>query len=128
MADDETESQEKETVAGARAQRRVGCGLTSFLCGAGAIGGAVYLLDGWNAMGGAGRAAAIMFVVLGTLMVLPLLALLALKLVIKLFFRKLGKTLKGASEQAIADTQAIYGSIHEFRDATAADFDALDMG
>ena len=103
-----------------------GCALGSFVWGAVMIGVGVYLMNRWDALGGLTRAGAVALVVLGTLLVLPLLFVLALRIAISIFVNRAMKGLAEGAEEILAGTRAMYDKVHEFRDATPDDFEGLD--
>lgn len=110
-----------------------GCFSNALIVGGLALVGGTYLLQKWNTLQGAGKAGAIVLVVLGTLMVLPFILLLAFKLFVR---RLLGKAaadlgvaaseLSKAGADIVANNKRLFQSQHEYRDAVESDFQSLD--
>lgn len=109
-----------------RKRGAAGCGAGMFLLGAAAVAGGAYLMSRWGALGGAGKAGAIVLVVVGTLLATPFLLLMALKLAMKLFFGWAKRQLGKAGADMLGQTRAMYDTLHEFRDAEPDDFEGLD--
>ena len=106
--------------------KKTGCGAVAFIAGAGAITGGVMLMNRWAELGGVARAGAVMLVVVGTLLTLPVLLVAALKLVILLFMRRALKGFAGAGQEMLNGARAMYERVHEFRPATEEDFADVD--
>ena len=104
-----------------------GCSLGAFVWGAVMIGVGVFLMNRWEALGGASRAGAVALVVVGTLLVLPLVLIGALRVVVRVLFRRAMKTFSKSAEGIVANMRSMYEKEHEFREATPADFEGLDV-
>lgn len=126
---------------GAQPQQRrgVGCLPLLLLLGGAAIGYGAYQMSGWSYLDGGGKAFAVIMVVLGTLMLLPALVMIIILIVAKTMLSRLqrqiqqvGDDFAKATEEAagtiVDESRAMYSQIHEFRDATDADFAGLDLG
>ncbi len=129
MSEDEIDKTDGE-----KPKRRVfGCGLVVLLLGLAALGGGVHLMGRWDALNGSGKAGAIILIILGTLLLLPFIIVVALRVIIGLVVGKVTKELSKAGEELkkaggafVAQNKALYGSIHEFRAAEDDDFEELD--
>ena len=108
------------------APQRPGCSTTLLFMGIAAIAGGSYLMSRWEALPGGGKAGAVVLIVLGTIWVVPFFLLLAARIFIKRALGKLTRDLTDAGQRIIEDNKALYGQIHQYRAATAADFSALD--
>jgi hypothetical protein len=117
-----------------RAGGKGGCAMALLLAGALLLWAGVQLMQRWDTLGGGGKSGAIVLLVLGTLVLLPFVLLGAGYLVLKSYLRRvqgeMGKAfeeLKQAGGAMVADTKALYETIHEFRPAEEDDFDDLDV-
>ena len=97
------------------------------------LGGGVYLMNRWDAMGGSGKSGAIILIVLGTLILTPFVLMMVVKIALKYWVGKLTKDLGDAfkglgepGEQMVAANKAMYEKIHQFRSADEEDFDLVD--
>jgi len=137
MADDDIDKSEEAEISGGEDtsddSNAPGCGRWIFLTGGLLLGGGVYLLNRWDAINGAGKAGAVILVLLGTLILLPFAIWFAIRIWLKVFMGKITKELKGAMEELskaggdmVAGNKAMYGTIHEFRPASDEDFESLD--
>ncbi|HEY7088721.1 MAG TPA: hypothetical protein VH518_11570 [Tepidisphaeraceae bacterium] len=106
--------------------RKPGCITIAFVLGLAALGGGGWLMSHWDQLGGFGKSGAIMLTVFGSILILPLILIGVVFVVIKYFFHRLGKELNKGAGSIIANTKAMYDRIHEFRDATDADFAKVD--
>jgi hypothetical protein len=118
-----------DTPDGQGAKKAGGCGVVAFVLGAALIGYGVYLMGKWGQLGGGTRAGSVVLIVVGTLLTLPLLLIIALRIVIKVVVgRAIRDVTEAAAEMAKAGNdivdggRAMYGQPHEYRDATDADF------
>ncbi|MDB5293522.1 MAG: hypothetical protein JWL69_4763, partial [Phycisphaerales bacterium] len=112
-----------------------GCLARAFLFGAAAIAVGAYLMGRWAMLPGPARAGAVVLTVLGTLAVLPYLMLLFFKLVVRRMLGNVAEELSSmrdgllkSGQQIVGNNKAMYGEIHEYREATDADFTPLDRG
>src|SRR4029078_13672412 len=101
-----------------------GCGLGLISAAVAALSGGVYLMTKWPTLNGAGKTAGVMLIVIGTLMLMPFLFVLAVKIVLRVFFQKLVKDIANASKDVmkagsdlVEQNKAMYGQLHDFRDA-----------
>ncbi len=104
-----------------------------FLSGIVSVAGGAFLLNRWETLNGAARSAGIILVVLGTLALLPFVVLLTIRIVLKVVLGKVAKDLsksmeelKKAGADMVAGNKALYGQIHDFRNARDEDFAAVD--
>ena len=111
-----------------------GCATVMLLVGAALVGGGVYLMNRWDRLGGAGKGGAVVLVVFGTLLALPFLLLVALKVIVKVLLgrvtkelRKAGQELSEAGEEMLQGNKALYENVHQFRAAEEDDFEFLDL-
>src|SRR5690242_18565093 len=102
--------------------QRPGCSTTLLFLGIAAIAGGIYLMGRGEALPAAGKAGAVVLVLLGTLWVLPFLLLMALRIFIRRTVGKLGKDFAEAGRRIVRDGKAMWGGIHEYRAATEMDF------
>ena len=109
-----------------RGRRGPGCGWTMFLLGGVAVGAGAYLMNGWDALPGYGKAGAVVLTVLGTLLMLPTVLFLALKLLMWVILGRLTKGARGVVESMMKLNQGLYGKVHEFREADEDDYDSAD--
>jgi hypothetical protein len=112
-----------------------GCLAQGFLIGAAAIAVGAYLMGRWATLPGPARAGAVVLTVVGTLAVLPYLILLIFKLVVRRMLGNVADELSSVRDgflksgrQIVGANKAMYGEIHEYREATDADFTPLDRG
>jgi hypothetical protein len=131
VADEEDDEKDEKDDSGS--SKKPGCGTAMFLSGIAAVAGGGYMLNRWETLNGAARSAAIILVVLGTLALLPFVLLLAVRVIFKVVFGKLAKDLgksmeelKKAGGDMVAGIKALYGQIHEFRNADDEDFESVD--
>jgi hypothetical protein len=119
-----------ENIAGQPARRRwkFGCVPRAFVVGALFMGTGIWLMTRWETLGGAAKAGAVMLVVFGTLLMLPLVLIALAAVVIRYWFRRVTKDLEKATADMTGQTKAMYDRIHEFRDATNEDFKDVDQG
>jgi hypothetical protein len=108
--------------------KRPGCLTYLALIGGVALGGGVYLMGHWDALGGPSKSSAVVLVVIGTLTLLPPLLVLGLGIVMRVMLGKIGKEFADAAKQMVDANKSMYGGVHEFRPAEADDFDGLDRG
>jgi hypothetical protein len=109
-----------------RRRWKFGCLPRAFLIGAIAMGSGVWLMNRWNTLGGGSKAGAVVLVVIGTILMLPMIAIGIGALVLRYFLGRLGKELRKTDEAMIGAAKAMYGKIHEFRPATDEDFEDVD--
>lgn len=127
--DDDSDDRDVEQGNGRRRKNGVrGCGMAMFLLGGVAIASGIYLMGRWDALPGIGRAGAVVLTVLGTLLVLPILLALTFKLVMRLLLGRLTKGMRGAVQSMVTMNEGLYSQVHEFRAATADDFESTDRG
>src|SRR4051812_42647280 len=82
---------------GAKAKKRTpGCFLVAALFAAGTLSGGIYLLTQWNALGGGGKAAAVVLVVIGTLFAAPIVIIGGIYLGLRIFIGRITKDLTNA--------------------------------
>src|SRR5688572_15827646 len=110
-----------------------GCATVMLLVGAALVGGGVYLMNRWDRLGGAGKGGAVVLVVFGSLLALPFLLLVALKVIVKVLvgrvtkeLKKAGQELSEAGEEMLEGNKALYENAHQFRAADEDDFEDLD--
>lgn len=111
-----------------RKSANFGCFTKALLIGSAAVGGGVYLMGRWETLPGAGKAGTIVLIVLGTLLVLPFILLMAVKLFIKRAIGEVAKQLKDVGGDILQNNKELFETLHDYRDATDADFDGLDRG
>jgi hypothetical protein len=91
------------------------------------MGTGIWLMNRWNTLGGGGKAGAVMLVVVGTLLMLPLILIGVAVLVFKHILHRATRNMEQMSHDAAEVIgKAVYDRIHEFRDATETDFDRVD--
>jgi hypothetical protein len=105
---------------------KFGCIPRAFLIGVVSMGTGVWLMNRWETLGGGGKTGAVVSVVIGTLLMLPLALITVGALIVKYFFHRLSKELSKAGEGIVGTSKAMYDKIHEFRDATDKDFENVD--
>ncbi|HEX8916601.1 MAG TPA: hypothetical protein VF796_29895 [Humisphaera sp.] len=117
---------DEEQAGDGEPQRRQGpgCAWTSFALGAVLVVGSVGLMNRWESLPGYGRVLAIVAAVFGTLLVTPMLALLALKLVLRLLFRKIARDIGTAAKGMVDLGKVMFAPRHEYRPATPDDIPA----
>src|SRR5205823_13812548 len=91
MSAEETDQTEQTKDDDKPKRRILGCGTGVFLAGAAALAGGVYLMGKWDAIGGSAKASAIILVILGTLLLLPFIIVIGLRVIIKLVLGKVTK-------------------------------------
>lgn len=123
---DEREQDDSETPAKRKPGAGPGCAAMMFVLGVVAIVGGGYLMGRWDALGGAGKAGSVMLVVAGSLLALPLLGLLVLRLAMFLLVGWMKRKLGSIGANMLGQTRALYEKLHEFRPAAEADFEGLD--
>lgn len=118
-------------------RKALGCVVFLLIAGVSLFSGGIYLMQGWNEAGGLARTGAIVLVIAGSLVLLPLVIVLIALAVIRIIAGKVKKavdglkssvesTLAGPAKDIIAMNKAMYGTIHEFRPAVEGDFEGLD--
>ena len=109
-----------------------GCAMIATLLGTVMLGGGISLLNRWNTLGGGGKSAAIILVILGTLVLLPFVLMLGIKYFVKWWVGSMVKDFEsatkdmmaaGAGDDMVAGNKALYETIHTFRAAEEEDFD-----
>lgn len=123
---DEREQDDSETPAKRKPGAVPGCAAMMFVLGFVAIVGGGYLMGRWDVLGGAGKAGSVMLVVAGSLLALPLLGLLVLRLAMFLLVGWMKRKLGNIGADMLGQTRALYEKLHEFRPAAEADFKGLD--
>ena len=105
--------------------RRPGCGVMSALLGGAALAGGVHLMNTWDHANGVGRAAAVVLVMLGTLLLIP--AALSLLLLAGVWYvkRRVARVV-GPMMAMIGQQSSLWADDQQHRPAVAADFAALD--
>src|SRR5687767_4605276 len=90
-------------------------------------------MNRWERLPGAGKGGAVVLVVLGTLLALPFLLLVAMKVIVKVLLgrvtrelKKAGQELSEAGEEMLLGNKALYEDVHQFRAADEDDFESLD--
>lgn len=130
MVQDESDEREEQDDSETPAKRKPGavpgCAWMLFVLGVAAIVGGGYLMGRWDALGGAGKAGSVMLVVAGSLLALPLLGLLVLRLAMFLLVSWMKRKLGSIGANMLGQTRALYEKLHEFRPAAEADFEGLD--
>jgi hypothetical protein len=111
---------------GAAGPGAAGCALRAAIVATVSIASGIYMMSHWTSLGGGGKAAAVVLVVVGTLLALPVIILLALRLVVQVFVRRVQRQLAEAGAKIVGDARAMYADVHEYREAADADFDGLD--
>jgi hypothetical protein len=103
-----------------------GCLFKCAVLSVAAFVGAVYTMSHWATLGGGAKAGAVMLIVVGTLLAMPVAILVGLNLFFHVLARRLSKQLKTVGDQIVGSARAMYGQAHEYREATEADFAGLD--
>jgi hypothetical protein len=118
---DENEDGEKTSKV-----KKPGCLVYTTALGIAALVGGIYLMGRWDSLAGGAKGGAVVLVVLGTLMLLPVLIVVGIGIVMKVLVGKIGKGLSGAAQEMIAANKEMYGKVHEFRPADEEDFEDLN--
>ena len=103
-------------------RKPLGCWVMPALLALAFLGLGGWLLGHWNAIPGVGKVAAIMLVVIGTLIMIPVLIWLAIVITVRWFVGKVNT----AMGQAVQRRQAMYGTVHEFSPPNTEDWEELD--
>lgn len=111
---------------GKKSGTKPGCLLITSIAAIAVLGGGTYLMTRWEEIPGIGKAGAVILIVLGTLLLLPVLLMVALKVFLHVFVGKIKKELSSLGDGILGDTRQMYETIHEFRDADEDDFHDLD--
>src|SRR5829696_2612130 len=82
--DDDDDAEAGEPEAAKAKSYKPGCATLMLLVGAALVAGGVYLMNRWERLPGAGKGGAVVLVVFGTLLAMPFLLLVALKLIVKM--------------------------------------------
>jgi hypothetical protein len=117
----------------AKKRGSLGCLVLLLVIGIALLGAGVWLMQGWNQASASSRTGAIILVVMASLLILPAIIGLVVVLVMRIVVGKMAKAVEeigqgfaGSAKGIIELGERMYGSIHEFRPATEADFDGLD--
>src|SRR3954451_15418162 len=105
---------------GAAGPGAAGCALRAAIVATVSIASGIYMMSHWTSLGGGGKAAAVVLVVVGTLLALPVIILLALRLVVQVFVRRVQRQLAEAGAKIVGDARAMYADVHEYREAADA--------
>lgn len=115
----------QEHSAAARANAG-GCLLVMFISGAVAVAGSIWLFNGWDTLGGGGKAGAVLLCVAGAMFLLPPLLMLGIKIAVRILLRRVAGQFNRAAAEMIEQNRAMYGRVHAFREASETDFSDLD--
>ena len=129
--DDEDEGEDEDAESSEQGEEKAksykpGCATVMFLIGAALVAGGVYLMNRWERMPGAGKAGAVVLVVFGTLLALPFLLLVTLKVIFKVLLGRVTREMKKAGAEMLQGNKALYEDVHRFRPAHDDDFESLD--
>src|SRR5688500_14028725 len=94
--DDDDDAEPGEPEAAKAKSYKPGCATVMLLLGAALVAGGVYLMNRWERLPGAGKGGAVVLVVLGTLLALPFLLLVAMKVIVKVLLGRVTRELKKA--------------------------------
>ena len=128
MSDPNREADDDDDAGAKKKRGGRGCLAIMFLLGVASLGGGIYLMNMWDQIGGGGKAGSVVLVVLGTLLLLPILLILVLNLVLRIFVGKITSAISKMGDDIVGNTRKMYDTIHEFRDADEDDFTGLDRG